>query len=440
MDSFYRRHLNPIVLGTVLLAQLLGLAIQVKRPTDQGSSSVLRLWAVAVFSPIERRFVHSQNWVGDTWRNYFYLRGVRKENEELKARLQQLELEQIRLREDANQARRIQSLLQFKEQYINKTVAAQVIGTSGSEQSRMIYIDRGSNDGIKENLPVISPAGIVGKVLRVFPDYSQVLEITDQTSGVGVMLTKTRLQGILRGTPSGELSLNYIMADEKIESGEEIVTSGGDRIFPKGLPVGKVMWTSPGRDMFLSVRVRPSADLNRLEEVLVITETDKREPDTKDLGPIRAADILAERLPSVPAKPDPNAPAANAPAPGTTAPTPAPQQAPATTQQQAAPGSNRPAPATGTAASRPSANATAPKPTTGSQQHPVTPRPADTAQQGTSSAQRPANTTGTAAGQSKPATPRPQTPSSTQGSGVNGQAKPKSQTPAPTAQTPPQGH
>ena len=214
-----------------------------------------------------------------------------------------MRLEQVRMEQDAAQARRIQALLQFKEQYISKTVAAQVIGSSGSETSHLIYIDRGSNQGIEPNMAVITPDGIVGKVLHVYPSTSQVLEITDQTSGVGATLVKSRLQGIVKGQPDGNPNLAYIMADENVEQGEDVITSGGDRIFPKGLPIGKVASVSPGKDLFLNVRVRPAANLSSLEEVLVITQIVEKEPDTKDLGPIRAADILAQRLPSVPDKP-----------------------------------------------------------------------------------------------------------------------------------------
>jgi rod shape-determining protein MreC len=303
MESFFARHKNATILAVVLMAQILGLATQIRRPTESGSVRLIRQWAVALVTPFERGFVYSEQWVRHSWRDYFYLRGVHRENVELRQQIEHMRLEQIRLEQDAAQARRIQALLQFKEQYISKTVAAQVIGSSGSETSRIIYIDRGSNDSIEANMAVITPEGIVGKVLRVYPSTSQVLEITDQTSGVGATLVKSRLQGILKGQAGGNPNLAYIMADENVERGEDVITSGGDRIFPKGLPIGKVASVSPGKDLFLNVRVTPSANLSRLEEVLVITKVVEKEADTKGLGPIRAADILAQRLPSVPDKP-----------------------------------------------------------------------------------------------------------------------------------------
>jgi rod shape-determining protein MreC len=190
-------------------------------------------------------------------------------------------------------------------------LASQVIGSSGSEQSRSIYIDKGSRDGIKADMAVITAEGVVGKVLRVFRTTSQVLLVNDQTSGVGAILEKSRLQGVLRGTPLGEVVLEKVMSDEAVQPGERVLTSGGDRIFPKGLPVGTVTRVSPGSELFLNIRVKPAADLNRLEEVLVITEQEEKEPALAEGGlPMRAADILAQRLPSVPDRPpdDPNKP------------------------------------------------------------------------------------------------------------------------------------
>ena len=364
MESILKR---PVfVLAIVLIAQVLGLAVQVKRPSDNGSL-LIRTWAIGGITPIEKGFVHTQRFVQGIWTNYFYLREVRKENERLKEELQQARLEQVRLHEDAAQAHRMQVLLGFREQYISKTVAAQVIGTSGSEQSRVVYIDRGSNDGIEANMAVVTAEGVVGKILHVQPTTSQVLEITDQTSGVGATLEKSRLQGILKGAPAGDAQLNYIMSDEKVEAGERILTSGGDRIFPKGLPLGTVMQVSPGKDLFLSVRVKPAADLNRLEEVLVITKIEEREPTGPDVqGPIRASDILAERLPSVPTKPPEGAtptddkPAASG-APNATAPKPSGGTTPAAKPPATAP-AQKPAPTgaqpTKPATTKPPASAT----------------------------------------------------------------------------------
>ena len=276
-----------------------------------------------------------------------------------------MKINDARLQEDATMARRVQALLGFKEQYVDSTIAAQVIGTSGSDQSRVLYIDKGAGDGIKPDMAVITPTGIVGKIVQVFPDSSQVLPINDQFSGVGAALKDSRLQGILKGASNGATTLQYIMSDEKVTPGEDVITSGGDRIFPKGLPVGKVATVEPGKDLFLNIRVIPAAHLDQLEEVLVVTKITEKMPDSKDLGPLRASDILAERLPGVPSKPadasgNPQAPGANGSAAGAAANSahPIPGSTTGKPATTAAPGTqNRP---TGAATRRTNTSGTAP--------------------------------------------------------------------------------
>jgi rod shape-determining protein MreC len=311
MENLVTRYRNVTILMVVLFAQVLGLAVQVRRSAQDESTRLIRVWAVDAVTPLEKSIVWFQSGISGLWHNYFYLRGVRQQNRELKLEIERLRIEQVRLNEDAEQARRLQALLGFKEQFISRTLPAQVIGSSGSEQSRSIYIDKGSRDGVRPDMAVITADGVVGKVLRVFRNTSQVLLVNDQTSGVGAILEKSRLQGVLRGTPLGEVVLEKVMSDEAVQPGEKVVTSGGDQIFPKGLAVGTVTKVSPGSELFLNIRVKPAADLSRLEEVLVITQQQEKEPALLDGAlPMRAAEILAQRLPSVPDRPpdDPNAP------------------------------------------------------------------------------------------------------------------------------------
>jgi rod shape-determining protein MreC len=297
------RHRNLSILATVLLAQMLGLAFQVKRPTDHGPTRLIRIWAMNIVSPLEQVAEHAKSGVTNLWSDYLYLRDVRRENESLRQENLHLRLEQVRLAQDAGQAQRLQALLAFKEQFISATIAAQVIGTSGTDGSHVIYVDKGAQDGIKGGMAVITPAGIVGKVITASAATSQVLEINDQQSGVGALLEKSRLQGIVKGSPAGETVVHYVMSDEKVEPGEIVVTSGGDGVFPKGLTVGAVTSVSAGPESFLNIRVKPAAQLDRLEEVLVILTIEKQQPELVTETPLRAADILAQRLPGVPVKP-----------------------------------------------------------------------------------------------------------------------------------------
>ena len=334
MESFFTRYRNPSILALVLLLQILGLAVQVKRPADPsnpdaGSVRLLRSWVIGAITPVEGAFASTGRFIRRTWHDYINVVGLRSENHELREQNEKLRLELARQADSANQAQRLQALLDFKQRFLTSTVAAQVVGSSGTELSRVVYIDKGARQGIRPGMAVITPHGIVGKIRDVYRSSSQVLMLNDASSGVGAILEESRLHGVVKGTPTGEIVLAHIMADEKVNVGEGLVTSGGDRIFPKGLPVGTVSEVARGPDLFLTVRIKPAANLSRLEEVLVITEMQGPNLESaEDETPVRASDILAERLPSVPKKPDPakvekKQPSAQAPGAGAGAPKPA---------------------------------------------------------------------------------------------------------------------
>jgi rod shape-determining protein MreC len=389
MESVLGRYRNLIILVGVLFLQVLGLAVQVKRAgNDPENTRLIRIWAVDAITPFERGLVWVQNSGSNLWHNYFYLRGVRAENRQLKEQIEDMRLEQVRLREDAAQAHRLQNLLSFKEQFISRTVAAQVVGSSGSDLSRTVYIDKGENAGLKRDMAVITADGVVGKVMLVYPAVAQVLLINDQTSGVGVILEKSRLQGVLRGTSDGEVVLERVMSDEQVPVGETVLTSGGDQIFPKGLPVGTITKVGNGKELFLNIKVKPSANISRLEEVLVLTEKQERQAVADDSARVRAADVLAQRLPSVPDKPATDASAG----PGTPAgsakaaapPTPGTKLAGTTTTPARPNGNSKAVPGNGTGSSAsPAVGSKSSNPVSGGTKTPgitaksaTTPRPA----------------------------------------------------------------
>jgi len=334
MESFFSRYRNYIVLLAMLVAQVVGLAMQVRR-TGAGRSALasapdgegvrlIRLWANALVSPPERLFHSSRLAVAGVWQNYFDLRHTRAENQELEKTIDRLRLEQAALLEDAKEGQRLEAMMGFQQKYLYSTQAAQVFGTSGTNLSRVFYIDKGSADKLERDMAVITPDGIVGKVREVFRHTAQVLAINDQNSGAGVILETTRIRGILRGNADGQLQIVDLLADKRIQPGEKVLTAGGDQIFPRGLPVGEVQKVvpDPDRDGFIKVMIQPAAHLDRLDEVLVITSTEPRfsPQQQNDLATSealkgaeaasleeqrKASTIMAERLPGLT---DPNAP------------------------------------------------------------------------------------------------------------------------------------
>jgi rod shape-determining protein MreC len=311
------RYKNILFLVSVLVFQIIGLAVQVRRPsataTDASSVRLIRFWAIGLMSPPEKVVHGTGSGVRGLWSNYLDLRHVREQNKQLREQLSRLQLEQASLLEDARQGQRLQSLMAFKEHYIASTVPAQVIGTAGTDQSRVLYIDKGYKDGLKPDMAVITPDGIVGKLKDVFGHTSQVLVINDQTSGAGVLLESTRLRGVLRGNALGQPQIINMLPDERVKPGERVITSGGDQIFPRGLPVGVVDKIVPDTQNppYIDIIVKPAANLGHLEELLVISQASDQMPETQkqDLAQSaaegaavsrqRASDVLAERLPGL---------------------------------------------------------------------------------------------------------------------------------------------
>ncbi len=312
MDSFLARYKGLFVLLAVVLAQMIGLATQMRRPdylsrADGHNVRIVRGWAAYTIVPIEKLLWRTGQTVRGTWHGYIDLRHVRQHDKDLQYQIDQLRLQAAGTAEDARQGQRLQHLLGFKQAYVGKTVAAQVIGTGGGDRSHILVLNKGSKDGIAPDMAVITPDGIVGKIRDVYPDSSQLLLMNDSSSGVGVILTNVRSRGVLRGTSSGAVQIGTLLPDDRIKPGETVVTSGGDRVFPRGLSVGTVRSVSldPEHQPYTSILIQPAANLDRLEEVLVITDVAQQltlaQTADSDADPSarKASEIVAERLPGL---------------------------------------------------------------------------------------------------------------------------------------------
>jgi len=269
MIAIRSRHSSLTLLAGVVVAQVLLLAVQIKR---ERQVRLIRVWAVELFSPLQRVGSWTIHGAEHGWGGYIGLRSAQKENETMRSELDRLKVRNAELEGRALEADRLARLLNFRTAHSETPmIAARVIGGSPDSGSLVVNIDRGSRDGIRRDMGVITPDGVVGKILAVYPDVSQVLLLGDKESGVGALLAGTRTQGPVKGTGEPLLSLDYITSDEKITIGQAVLTSGQDRIFPKDLPVGEVVdFSSDPKSPFLKIRIRPAAHLDRLEEVLVL--------------------------------------------------------------------------------------------------------------------------------------------------------------------------
>jgi rod shape-determining protein MreC len=204
------------------------------------------------------------------WTGYVWLRGAKRENENLRERVRQLTLREDSFAEIEAENARLRQLLSFKQGRSLETIGAKVIGRTPDYLASIVYVDRGSSDGVRMGQAVLADKGVFGRVVLVTSHTSQVQLITNVDAAVGARVERTRSPGVLNGTGDRVLELNYINNSEQVEPNDLIVTSGLDGVFPTGLALGRVVESRKGNSVFRLLRVAPLADLLHVEEVLIL--------------------------------------------------------------------------------------------------------------------------------------------------------------------------
>ncbi|MDP8981080.1 MAG: hypothetical protein M3O35_10860 [Acidobacteriota bacterium] len=268
MEFFLNRFRNLTVLLIVIAAQLVLIAWQVRGNRDV---PMLRVWSVTAVTPIERVLETVRHYTWGFVEDYFVLIRVRSDNDRLKKELGELKLKSQYLQAELSTADRARALSVFQSQSPSRTVAARIIGNGPGANSKVVFIDRGSGSGIQSGMAVITPDGIVGKVLDSYPTASLVMLATDPTFAAGVISQKNRVHGQLKGQGNPTCLIDYVQNEEKVDVGEWFYTTGTDRIFPKGLPAGQVTAVRNGKN-FKEIYISPSGFQNGLEEVLIVIE------------------------------------------------------------------------------------------------------------------------------------------------------------------------
>ena len=255
------------ILVPLLLLHLTLLSLQVEHP---GGSLLFRNWVLHASAPFLEVSSSIHRALAYGWTHYVGLRGARAQNDVLQKRVEQLTLREDTLRQVEVENTRLRELLGLKQTVPLETVAARVVGRVPAYLANVVYIDRGTDDGVKVNTPVLAATAVVGRTILVSRFNSQVQLITNNDASLGVMIERTRSPGVLTGSGQPVLNLDYIANSEQVEIDDIVVTSGLDGLFPKGLRVGKVVQSQKGKAAFRVIRVEPFADLLRLEEVLVL--------------------------------------------------------------------------------------------------------------------------------------------------------------------------
>lgn len=268
MDFFLSRYRHLTVLLIVIASQLVLIAYQVKTSND---IPLIRVWAVTAVTPVEQSLEFVRRYTWGFVEDYFVLLGVRSENEKLQRENGQLKIENNYLKAELSTADRGRALSVFQARSPSKTVAARIIGNGTGANSRVVFVDRGSTSGVESGMAVVTPDGIVGKVVDAYPTSSLVMLITDPTFAAGVVSQKNRVRGTLKGLGHAECLVDYVQNEEHVDSGEWFYTSGDDRIFPKGFPVGQVA-AAPNGKTFKEIYVSPSGMQGGLEAVLIMLQ------------------------------------------------------------------------------------------------------------------------------------------------------------------------
>jgi len=264
---------SRILLVTLVLLHLAVISNQV----DGGNgASLLQRAVFSLLSPLQNAVGFVSRSIKGAWSGYVGLRGAHEKSERLEERVRYLELLLQERQHQARESERLRELLGLKEILPLQTVVAEVVSRDGLPWYRTVTLDKGRDDGVVLDASVISSTGVLGRVISVGPHAAKVQLLLDSQSGAGVLIERSRVTGIVsgqvgvEGAAVSDLVLKYVPEMTDVAVGDVVVTSGLDRIYPKGLVVGRVRSVNKGSGLFKDILVEPSARFDQVEEVLVV--------------------------------------------------------------------------------------------------------------------------------------------------------------------------
>jgi rod shape-determining protein MreC len=266
METLLNRYRNITVLLLVIFAQLVLIAVQVRNDQDV---RMVRVWSITAITPLARVLEAVRGGTSGFFQNYILMHDARADNRRLQADLDRLKMENQFLKTEISTADRAKALVAFQQRTQSRTIAARVIAAGAGASSKVVFVDRGSGSGVEKGMAVVTPDGIVGKVIAAYPTASEVMLVTDPEFAAGVVSQKNRVVGTLKGQGQSTCKVDYVPSEEKVEVGETFFTSGDDRIFPKGFPVG-VVRVVRASSPYQEVLVEPSGLDRGLEAVLIV--------------------------------------------------------------------------------------------------------------------------------------------------------------------------
>jgi len=253
----------------VTLGQILLISAQVN---TKSGVPVIEKVTFGIFSQAQLGLSHGFSGIRNIWTGYIGLRNLKVENDALKRDLASAQIAVQEQRALADRTHGLERLLELREQVALKTVAANIIGGAATPDFRTLTIDRGTRDGIRTDMAVIAPAGIVGRLVVPSARASKVQLLIDRNAAAGAIIERTRAQGVVVGSGDDRLSLEYVSEVSDVIAGDVVVTSGIDGIYPKGFVIGRIEQVEKSGNSYKRITIKPAVDFTSLEEVLVVLE------------------------------------------------------------------------------------------------------------------------------------------------------------------------
>lgn len=270
MWELFRKYSKYLIIASLLLVAFIFYSWNLK---NKERANLFERGVLNLMSPVNSGIAGINRGGTGIWKDYLDLVDVRKENKLLRHNVKVLNSRVLECGEALRANERLIKLLDMKNSLQTPSLAASVIGEDASPWFKTIIINRGEADGLRDGMPVVAADGIIGQLVKVVTGSSRVLIITDHASGVAAIIQRSRARGVVRGKGNGSCSLEFSMASEDVKVGDTVITSGIGGIFPKGLKIGEVSMVKKGEyGIFQTVEVRPSVNLARLEEVLVLLQ------------------------------------------------------------------------------------------------------------------------------------------------------------------------
>ena len=283
MLNLIRRYSVLFTTGSLLM---LSLALLVTNTRGSRRVDPLGVVFLEIITPIGHLLSTVSSAMSGTWHAYVDLVGVRQEREWLRRRVRELEGQVERAATIESQNARLQALLDLRESMPGQSVAARITGVDASGLFRTATLNKGETDGVQKGMAVVSPAGVVGKVVSTSPNAARVLLLEDPSSGVDALVQRSRARGIVEGSLNGGCQLKYVKHREDLRVGDLVATSGLDGIFPKGVRVGTISRLSREEGgLFQTAEIEPAVDFNKLEEVMVVEAPENEVPPEAQASP-----------------------------------------------------------------------------------------------------------------------------------------------------------